>query len=66
MEFDEFLTIMAKRMLTVDGPKEVALAFEVFDTDRTGAISVSEIRKLLTTCGDVSSLPLSRPSFIRA
>jgi len=44
---------MARRMIEIDGPKELALAFEVFDTDQSGEISIAELRELMTTCGDV-------------
>jgi len=43
---------MARRMIEIDGPKELALAFEVFDTDQSGEISIAELRELMTTCGD--------------
>jgi len=59
IEFDEFVALMAKRMLTVDGPKEINLAFQVFDRDHSGNLEIDEIRELLTTIGD----PLSATEF---
>lgn len=52
MEFDEFLQMMAKQMQCTDSPDELIEAFQVFDEDKTGHISVDEFRSVMTTLGE--------------
>ncbi|XP_048732605.1 uncharacterized protein LOC125649266 [Ostrea edulis] len=52
VEFDEFLQMMAKQMQCTDSPDELIEAFQVFDEDKTGHISVDEFRSVMTTLGE--------------
>jgi len=50
IEFDEFVGIMAERMLRVDSNAEVEQAFGLFD-DESGFVDVEEIRRTFTQMG---------------
>ncbi|XP_061173318.1 calmodulin-like [Saccostrea echinata] len=52
VEFDEFLQMMAKQMQCTDSPDELIEAFQVFDENKTGYISVTEFRSVMTTLGE--------------
>ncbi|XP_062620982.1 calcium-binding protein LPS1-alpha-like [Saccostrea cucullata] len=52
VEFDEFLQMMAKQMQCTDSPDELIEAFQVFDENKTGYISVAEFRSVMTTLGE--------------
>ena len=44
--------MMANKMKCTDSPDELIAAFQVFDTEKTGYISVIEFRSVMTTLGD--------------
>ena len=48
IEFEEFATLMARRMLISDGDYELKQAFKIFDVDDNGRLSVEEIRSMFT------------------
>ena len=50
IDFPEFLNMMAKK--TKEDPEEIKEAFEVFDKDRDGFISASELQKVLESIGE--------------
>ena len=56
IEFDEFIGIMAARMLKTDGEGELEQAFSLFD-DGSGYISVENIRKVLCEMGSARLSP---------
>lgn len=51
IEYEEFMHIMAKRILETDGKAELEKAFELFDPDQKGYIDVEETTRLLTEVG---------------
>ena len=56
IEFDEFVGIMAQRMLRTDGAEEMEHAFNLFDTG-TDKIHKGDIERVLTQMG---SAPLTK------
>lgn len=48
IDFPEFLSLMAKMLKDVDDEEELLAAFRVFDKDRTGKVSVAELRHEMT------------------
>ena len=50
IEFDEFIGIMAMRMLRNDGEGEIEQAFALFD-DGNGKVPVNHVREILATMG---------------
>ena len=45
--------MIAKRFLTIDSQTELDQAFKLFDADGSGYLSVSELRTLMTSSGEV-------------
>jgi len=56
VEFEEFLVIMARRILMHEGAMELEAAIKLFEVDMRGRIECSQIRTLLCTLGEA---PLS-------
>ncbi|KAK3093112.1 hypothetical protein FSP39_011207 [Pinctada imbricata] len=52
IDFDEFLTMMAKKQNAIDAEDQIREAFKVFDKDNLGYITASELRRIMTTLGD--------------
>ncbi|XP_077987608.1 calmodulin-like [Glandiceps talaboti] len=52
IDFEEFLTMMAKKLRDIDIDEEIRDAFRVFDKDGKGSISTKELKYVLTTYGD--------------
>mmetsp|Transcript_29366 Transcript_29366/g.50307 ORF Transcript_29366/g.50307 Transcript_29366/m.50307 type:complete len:289 (-) Transcript_29366:212-1078(-) len=52
VEFDEFLAMMARRILTIDGEVELEQAFQLFDADNSGYVTADEVRSLMQSSGD--------------
>ena len=52
IDFEEFSTMMSKKMAKSDPEDAVIDAFEKFDWKRTGAINVSELSEALRNLGD--------------
>lgn len=53
IEFPEFLSILAKIIKDTDPETELMEAFKIFDKENTGNISNAELRKIMTTYGEV-------------
>jgi len=51
IEFEEFLTMMTKKMAASSTEDELSKAFKVFDKDGNGFISAAELRQTLTAIG---------------
>ncbi|VDI64645.1 Hypothetical predicted protein [Mytilus galloprovincialis] len=52
IDFQEFLTMMAKKMKDTDTEEEIREAFRVFDKDGSGSISANDLRHIMTNLGD--------------
>ena len=52
IDFDEFLTLIAKRLQNADPEEEIREAFHVFDKDGNGYISSAELRHVMTNLGE--------------
>ncbi len=52
LDFPEFLSLMAKKLRDVDNEEELLAAFRVFDKEKTGKISVAELRQEMTKLED--------------
>ena len=52
VDFNEFLTMMAKKMKETDSEQEIRDAFKVFDFDGSGSIKADELRHIMMTYGD--------------
>ena len=52
IDFNEFLTMMARKMKDTDTEDEIKEAFKVFDKDGNGFISSSELKHVMTNLGE--------------
>ena len=55
IDFNEFMILMKSRMGATDPEKELKDAFNVFDTDGSGAIDRVELKKLMKKLGQALS-----------
>merc|ERR1711907_399935 len=49
IEFNEFLTLMAKDSKELDDPEELRESMKVFDKDKSGSINSEELKHILTS-----------------
>ncbi|CAG5114710.1 unnamed protein product, partial [Candidula unifasciata] len=52
IDFPEFLTMMSRKLNALDQEQEIRQAFEVFDKDKNGFISRSELKQVMATLGE--------------
>jgi len=52
IDFPEFLTMMARKMKEEDSEEDIKVAFEVFDSNKDGFISASELRDVMLSLGE--------------
>ena len=52
IDFEEFLTMMAKRTKDWDEEEEIRQAFSVFDRNGDGLISASELHHVMSNLGE--------------
>ncbi|XP_060924574.1 uncharacterized protein LOC132998844 [Limanda limanda] len=52
IDFQEFLTMMARKMKDTDIEEEIREAFRVFDKDGNGYICASDLRQVMTNLGE--------------
>ncbi|CAL9730271.1 calmodulin [Monosporozyma unispora] len=52
IDFDEFLTLMARQADTRDSAQEIIEAFKVFDKNGDGYISLSELKHVFNSIGE--------------
>ncbi|KAJ1699473.1 hypothetical protein LUZ63_007985 [Rhynchospora breviuscula] len=52
IEFNEFTSLMARKLMETDTDEEMKEAFEVFDKDHNGLISPSELRHVMRNLGE--------------
>ncbi|KAF9028903.1 EF-hand [Hymenopellis radicata] len=52
IDFPEFLSMMSKRVPDLDSEEEIRQAFMVFDKDKNGTISASELKQVMAGLGE--------------
>jgi len=52
MDFDDFAKIMSERILARDPTEEIRRAFQLFDEDNTGKISLRNLRRVAKEVGE--------------
>jgi len=52
LEYDDFAKIMTERILARDPMDEIRRAFQLFDDDNTGKISIRNLRRVAKEIGD--------------
>ena len=52
VDFPEVLSLLARTMKDDDTEQKVLEAFKVFDREGTGAISIADLRRVMTNLGD--------------
>jgi len=52
IDFDEFLSMMAKKLKETDLEEDIREAFRVFDRNSSGIISTMELRHIMTNLGE--------------
>ncbi|KAI0275835.1 putative calmodulin [Russula aff. rugulosa BPL654] len=52
IDFSEFLTLMARKTRHIDSEEEMKEAFNGFDKDGNGFVSVAELRLVMTSIGE--------------
>jgi len=52
IDFDEFLTMMAKKLKETDLEEDIREAFRVFDNKASGTISTQELRHIMSNLGE--------------
>ena len=52
LDFNEFCKIMGPRLKKADARDEVMKVFQLFDTEKTGFITVRELRRMADDCGE--------------
>merc|ERR1712106_1314136 len=52
IDFDEFLTMMAKKLKETDLEEDIREAFRVFDNKNSGTISTQELRHIMSNLGE--------------
>ena len=52
IDFEEFLTLMARQSNTRDSAQEIIEAFKVFDKNGDGYISLSELKQVFNSIGE--------------
>ena len=52
IDFEEFVQMMQAKLQEVDVQEEIIESFRVFDKERTGFVSIDEVKKVLTKMGD--------------
>merc|ERR1712196_358585 len=63
VDLQEFITAMKEKYVDNEGPEIIRCAFDVFDTDGSGALSYEEMTDILKNLGD--SEMASNPTMIR-
>jgi calmodulin len=52
IDFNEFLSLMARKMKSSDSEEDIREAFKVFDKDGNGFIDASELKHVMTNLGE--------------
>ena len=52
IDFEEFLTLMARNMQDLDEEKVIKQGFSVFDTDEDGKITLDDLRRVMESLGE--------------
>ena len=52
IDFEEFISLMAKKMKETDTEEEFTESFKIFNREGNGLISMAEIRHIMTNLGE--------------
>ena len=52
IDFEEFLSLMARNMQDLDEEKVISQGFSVFDADGDGKISLDDLRRVMESLGE--------------
>ena len=52
IDFEEFLTLMARNMQDLDEEKVIKQGFSVFDADEDGKITLDDLRRVMESLGE--------------
>lgn len=55
IDFDEFLDLMTARMSDKDSKEDIAKVFNLFDDDRTGFITLQNLKRVASELGETMS-----------
>eukprot|EP00762_Andalucia_godoyi_P001532 ANDGO_00223.mRNA.1 Calmodulin-2 len=53
IQFDEFVSFVEEQRATLDSDEEIIAAFKYLDKDNTGYVSAVDLRRILTSVGDL-------------
>ena len=52
IDFTEFLTLMDRKLMFLDGDEDIKEAFRLFDKDGNGVISAAELHQMMNNLGE--------------
>ena len=64
IDFDEFRSMMEKKMSDASSDEEIRQAFELFDKDGDGVISKQELKEVMITLGNNFKIKHKKQSFV--
>ncbi len=52
IDLEDFFSLMEEKLKELDVQEEIIEAFKVFDKDKTGFVSIDDVKKILMKMGD--------------